>query len=129
MFMDYVCGPVILYSQDKIRMMDFLCDVFEFEVDVKNDTVSNGNLYLKLVEFEKKYREEFKSTGIVFAFKLKDPDQLKEIINKYNFFIYRKSSVDHSTEAWQVDQKEHGKSLSIKDIDGRTWRFDFENPL
>lgn len=125
--MDYVCGPVILYSQDKVRMMDFLSDVFEFDVDVKNDTVSSGNLFLKLIEAND--QEEFKSTGIVFAFKIKNPEQLKEILNKYNFFLYRKSPVRQSLEAAQLDVLDHGESLSVKDIDGRTWRFDFENPL
>ncbi len=108
-------------------MMDFLSDVFEFDVDVKNDTVSSGNLFLKLIESND--QEEFKSTGIVFAFKLKSPEQLKEILNKYNFFLYRKSPVERSLEAVQLDVKDYGESLSVKDIDGRTWRFDFENPL
>lgn len=127
--MDYICGPLILYSQDKIRMMDFLSDVFEFEVDVKNDTVSSGSFFIKLVEFAKDRAEDFKSTGITFAFKIKSMGELQEIINKYNFFLYRKSPVDHSKEEWKVDHKEHGETLSIKDIDGRTWRFDFEKPL
>jgi hypothetical protein len=125
--MDYVCGPVILYSQDKVRMLDFLSDVFEFDVDVNNDTVSSGNLFLKLIESNN--QEEFKSTGIVFAFKLKTSEQLSEILNKYNFFLYRKSPVEQSLEAVELDVNENGESLSVKDIDGRTWRFDFENPL
>ena len=84
--MDYVCGPVILYSQDKIRMMDFLSDVFEFDVDSENDLVENGALFLKLIELKDQEKENFKSSGIKFAFKLKNPDQLKEILNKFNFF-------------------------------------------
>jgi hypothetical protein len=125
--MDYVCGPVILYSQDKVRMMDFLSDVFEFDVDVKNDTVSSGNLFLKLVECNQ--QEEFKSTGIIFVLKAKTQEQLKEILNKYNFFLYRKTAIEESAEAAELEIKEHGESLSVKDIDGRTWRFDFEKTI
>jgi hypothetical protein len=127
--MDYVCGPVILYSQDKVRMLDLLSDVFEFDVDVKSDTVSSGTLYFKLIEIEKNLTEEFKSNGITFLFKLKNYDEFKEIISKFNFFLYRKSEAEKIQEACEMAEKEHGKSLSIKDIDGRVWRFDFENPL
>lgn len=122
--MEYVCGPLILYSQDKIRMMDFLSDVFEFEVDPEQDLVINDGLNLKLIELPEDEKENFKSLGIKFAFKLKEKEQIQEIKSKYNFFLYRKSDQKISEEI--ASESEDEKSLSIKDIDGRIWQFDVE---
>mgnify|MGYP006257140879 CR=1 FL=1 len=122
--MEYVCGPLILYSQDKIRMMDFLSDVFEFEVDPEQDLVINDGLNLKLIELPEAEKENFKSLGIKFAFKLKEKEQIQEIKSKYNFFLYRKSDQKISEEI--ASESEDEKSLSIKDIDGRIWQFDVE---
>jgi hypothetical protein len=121
--MDYVCGPVILYSQDKVRMMDFLSDVFEFDVDPEQDLVCNGPLHLKLVELPESQKENFQSLGIKFAFKTKNTEELEELVSKCNFFIYRKEDKKLSEE---VCPQEKSESLSIKDIDGRIWQFDVE---
>lgn len=122
--MEYVCGPVILYSQDKIRMMDFLSDVFEFEVDPEEDLIFNQGFNLKLVEVGEEERGHFQSSGIKFAFKLKDKSQIKEILSKYNFFLYRKSDQNKSEEI--IFQSETGEVLVIRDIDGRIWQFNVE---
>ena len=74
-YMDYVCCPVILYSQDKNRMMDFLSDVFEFEVDPVKDLVLSGPLYLKLIELPEDQKKNFQSLGIKFAFKIKNIEE------------------------------------------------------
>ena len=124
--MDYVVGPLILYSQDKIRMMDFLSDVFEFDVDPEQDLVSNGALNLKLVEVKTCQKEDFQSSGIKFAFKLKSVEQIKEIMSKYNFFLYRKEDKSHTEEICTPTEGDDQRSLSIKDIDGRVWQFDVE---
>ena len=134
--MDYVSGPVILYSQDKVRMMDFLSDVFEFEVDHEHDLAQNGGLHLKLIELPEEDKTDFQSLGIKFAFKIKNAEQIKEIVNKCNFFIYRKSDT-HKTHnrneeiqnlSQNISDKEstQNNSVSIKDIDGRLWQFDVE---
>jgi hypothetical protein len=121
--MDYVCGPVILYSQDKVRMMDFLADVFEFDVDPEQDLVYNGPLHLKLIELPESQKMNFETKGIKFAFKTKTTSDLEEIVNKCNFFIYRKEDKTLTEEVCPQDKVE---SLSIKDIDGRIWQFDVE---
>lgn len=121
--MDYVCGPVILYSQDKVRMMDFLSDVFEFDVDPEQDLVYNGPLHLKLIELPESQKMNFETKGIKFAFKTKTTSDLEEIVNKCNFFIYRKEDKTLTEEVCPQDKVE---SLSIKDIDGRIWQFDVE---
>ncbi len=122
--MEYVCGPVILYSQDKIRMLDLLSDVFEFEVDPVSDLVHNEGFNLKLIELAESEKENFRSSGITFAFKLKDRKQIEEILSKYNFFQYRKSDQKITEEI--THQEASGNSLSIKDIDGRIWQFEVE---
>lgn len=124
--MDYVCGPVILYSQDKIRMMDFLSDVFEFEVDPEQDLVFNGPLHLKLVELPADQKENFQSLGIKFAFKIKNSDEIEEIVNKCNFFIYRKEDKTLMEKICPQSAELSHETLSIKDIDGRIWQFDVE---
>ena len=124
--MDYISGPVILYSQDKIRMMDFLSDVFEFDVDSEQDLVTSGELQLKLVELPELEKANFQSVGIKFAFKTKDRDQIKEIVNKCNFFIYRKSDTHQHLDHNETITNGEDTNVTIKDIDGRLWQFDVE---
>jgi len=117
--MDYTCGPLILSSQDKVRMMDFLSDVFEFDVDTESDIINLGNLSLKLTDTT----TNPESTGVTFAFQLRDLEQIKEIQNKYNFFLYRKSQDPNNERFKFVEQREEAL-LQILDFDGRTWRFE-----
>lgn len=124
--MDYVSGPVILYSQDKIRMMDFLSDVFEFEVDPEHDLVLSGALHLKLIELPEDQKKDFQSLGIKFAFKIKNSDEIEEIVNKCNFFIYRKEDKTLSEQICPESSDLSGKTVSIKDIDGRIWQFEVD---
>ena len=121
--MDYVCEPVILYSQDKIRMMDFLSDVFEFDVDPEQDLVFNGPMLLKLVELPFDQKNNTHSPGIKFVFKIKNNDDIDEIKNICNFFIYRKEDITLMEEICpqSLDTLDH--TISIKDIDGRIWQF------
>ena len=107
-------------------MMDFLSDVFEFEVDAELDVVSSGTLNLKLVELHPSEKKGFHTNGITFAFRLKNKSQLKEILNKYNFFLYRKEDKNIVEEICQDIDADHERTLSIKDIDGRIWKFDVE---
>lgn len=123
--MEYVCGPVILYSQDKIRMLDLLSDVFEFEVNPEEDLVQSEAFNLKLIELEESQKVNFNSRGITFLFRLKDKKQIEEILSKYNFFQYRKSDQKITEEI--AHQEASGNSLSIKDIDGRIWQFEVES--
>lgn len=122
--MDYICGPIILYSQDKVRMMDFLSDVFEFEVDPEQDLVLSGALDFKLVELPEEQKKDFQSLGIRFAFKINNIEEIKEIVNKCNFFIYRKEDKTLMEEICPQSSDLSDKTLSIKDIDGRIWQFD-----
>jgi hypothetical protein len=124
--MDIASGPIILYSQDKIRMMDFFSDVLEFEVDTEQDMVSTGPLNLKIIELTKIEKKGFQTNGVTFAFKLKNKEQILEILNKYKFFIYRKEDKTYEEEICNLADSNLEKSLSIKDIDGRVWKFDVE---
>lgn len=119
--MDYALGPVILSSQDKVRMLDFLSDVFEFDVDTETDIITKGNLSLKIVEAQDALAPS--SSGVTFAFLLKAPDQIKEIQNKFKFFLYRKAQ-DPNHERLSFVETQSDRSLRIVDFDGRTWQFD-----
>lgn len=125
--MEYECGPLLLYSQDKIRMMDFLSDVFEFDVDCVQDTVHKGTLYFKLLNLEADDNVLVgNNSGVVFSFKVKSEQELKEIMSKYNFFLYRKSNSHHILENIEFLEIDSKKILTISDIDQRRWRFEFE---
>lgn len=106
-------------------MMDFLSDVFEFDVDSISDSVHRGPLFLKLCELETPVNNEANS-GIVFSFRVKSEQELKEIMSKYNFFLYRKSLPTPSAEKLDLIQNDKKKILTISDIDQRLWRFEFE---
>ena len=128
--MEYECGPMLLYSLDKIRMVDFLSDVFEFDVDVASDDVVQGRLFLRLCQLEESKMEKAKesSNGIVFSFHVKSEDELKSIINKFNFFIYRRPSSPF-TEKLDLKESENETTLTITDIDQRHWRFQYQSSM
>lgn len=105
-------------------MMDFLSDVFEFEVDSISDSVQRGPLYLKLCEHAPVGIQQ--NQNIVFSFKVKSENELKEIMSKYNFFLYRKTQGPYALEKVDLQQTESKKTLTISDIDQRLWRFELE---
>ena len=109
-------------------MMDFLSDVFEFEVDCESDCVQRGPLLLKL--FESKVPDNTLKTNnnaTVFSFKVGNEQELKEIMSKYNFFLYRKSNSPNIAERLELLQTDTKKVLTISDIDQRLWQFEFES--
>lgn len=106
-------------------MMDFLSDVFEFDVDSVSDSVHRGPLNLKLCTLESPGQDQ-NSGGIVFSFKVKSEQELKEIMSKYNFFLYRKSALSTTVEKLDLIQNDQKKVLTISDIDQRLWRFEFD---
>ena len=126
--MEYECGPLLLYSQDKIRLMDFLSDVFEFDVDSIYDSIHRGPLNLKIFDSVPEEAPSSKNNNnkIIFSFKVKSEQELKEIMSKYNFFLYRKSNSKDISETLELLQTESKKVLTISDIDQRLWRFEFE---
>ena len=128
--MEYECGPLLLYSLDKIRMVDFLSDVFEFDVDVAHDDVFQGRLFLRLCQLEESAINKVSESnkGIVFSFIVKSEQELKAIVNKFNFFIYRRSNSSLS-EKIELSENETDKILTITDIDQRLWRFQCHQSL
>ncbi len=123
--MDYFCGPLTLYTCDKIRLIDFLSDVFEFEVDTELDIVTGGSLNLKIEEISKNALSDAShlgtfANGVAFSFELKNEEELSEIVKKYNFFQYRNHEHNAKSEKLSVSKK---SELTIFDLDGREWRF------
>jgi hypothetical protein len=106
-------------------MMDFLSDVFEFEVDTVSDSVYRGPLFLKLCEEAGASYPQ----SIVFSFRVKSEDELKEIMSKYNFFLYRKARRPEDSfelEKVNLETSERKTVLTLTDIDQRRWRFELE---
>ncbi len=126
--MNFSVGPIILTSRDKSRMVDFLSDVFEFEVNSELDTVHNGLFSIKIEFSEDKITE----SQIKFQFKCRDLQHLREIIQKFEFFRYRKEmeNPDVLVEKMiqmQIDENQINGEVTILDIDGRTWNFSTES--
>ena len=109
-------------------MMDFLSDVFEFDVDSVFDSIHRGPLNLKIFDSDSGgvSHSENTNNGIIFSFKVKSEHELKEIMSKYNFFLYRKSNSNEISETLELMQIDSKKVLTISDIDQRLWRFEFE---
>ena len=104
-------------------MMDFLSDVFDFDVDTVSDSIHHGRLFLKLQEMNSK-DEISPNKGIIFSFKVKNELELKEIMSKYNFFLYRKATSGAYLEKIELIQAENKTTLTISDIDQRLWQFE-----
>lgn len=109
-------------------MMDFLSDVFEFDVDLEDECVQRGPLLLKLCQ--EKEKTEAGAKGIVFSFKVKSEDEIKEIMSKLNFFLYRKNrgpEDQYDLEKVELEKTDNSTVLTLTDIDQRLWRFELQN--
>lgn len=122
--MSYELAPVVLYSQDRNRMLNFLSDVFEFEVNEADFSVSIGSISDSVsFKIENQYLDQHQSISpIEFNFRLDSIFDLKELENKFNFFIYRRNEPGLFEE---MSKSEGEKEVSIVfyDIDRRPWRF------
>jgi len=116
--MNYQIGTVTLHSRDKNRMLDFLSDVMEFDVDQSNNSVTHGPFIFQVNE------GAISSSGVEFTFSLKSEEDLQEILRKYHFFHYRKPGNDLFVEKLQMSEVDCKKILTIEDIDQRKWRFE-----
>jgi hypothetical protein len=122
--MSYELAPVVLYSQDRNRMLNFLSDVFEFEVNEADFSVSIGSISDSVsFKIENQYHDPRQTISpIEFNFRLDSVIDLKELENKFNFFIYRRNEPGLFEE---MSKSEGEKEVSIVfyDIDRRPWRF------
>ncbi len=118
--MNYKVSSVTLHSQDKNRMLDFLSDVLEFDVDQESDTVSYGPFLFQLTA------GMTSGAGIDFSFRVNSEMQLQEILRKYHFFLYRKPGTNSLSEKISLTNVDNTKILSIEDIDHRHWRFELK---
>lgn len=125
--MSYEIDPLILYSQDRTRMLNFLSDVFEFEVNEEDFLVFHQNLSFKVLNLITNQHNQFNDSRVVFSFRLKTSEEFEEIISKYNFFKYRRG--ESLTENIELFEDENCKVLTIKDIDSRPWRFELKKAL
>lgn len=130
--MSYEIAPLILLSQDRTRMLNFLSDVFEFEIDEQDFLVSHPRLLFRVEEASGQNLSADQNfltiPQILFNFHLKTEDELNEIVNKFNFFQYRRSESMHQ-EKMEIIETDKCKTLLIYDIDLRPWRFDFKKAL
>ena len=121
--MSYEIAPLILYSQDRTRMLNFLSDVFEFEISEEDHLVCNQGLFFKVENYlESKNTDQMPQ--VQFNFKVNDVFNLDEIVNKYNFFKYRRGE-NSGRENLELFENEKYKSLTIFDVDNRPWNFIF----
>jgi hypothetical protein len=120
--MDYQIGTVTLHSQDKNRMLDFLSDVLEFNIDQENNFVSHGAFIFQL--YEGALLKKNSDPGLEFNFFVKSEEELQEILRKYHFFLYRKPAATALKEKIRFTDENQKKTLIIEDIDRRLWRFE-----
>ncbi len=118
--MNYEIGPVILPSQDKNRMLDFLSEVLDFEFNPLEDSATHGAFLFKILEGTLENRS---IKSVEFNFLVNSEEELEEIARKYNFFIYRKSDSNFLMEKIIFSKVNNNPILTIEDIDQRLWRF------
>jgi hypothetical protein len=121
--MSYEIAPLVLYSQDRTRMLNFLSDVFEFEISEEDHLVCNQGLFFKVENYTETINTD-QMPQVQFNFKVNDVNNLDEIINKYNFFKYRRGD-NSGRENLDLFENEKYKSLTIFDVDNRPWNFIF----
>jgi uncharacterized protein YqkB len=118
--MEFEYGPLILKSQDRLRMTDLLTDVFEFEVDTENHCLALGPWRVRLIDSQ--VTDVFEQC-VVFEFYVFSQDDLNEISSKFHFFLYRKSDSIEVKEKMTIVENDSYKILSVIDLDKREWQF------
>lgn len=120
---------ISLPTIDKSRMIDFFSDVLEAEVDYKTDVISYKNQLFILKP--NLYLNSTKPINCVeFEFLNLSSDEILEIKQKFNFFIYRTAnSIDLTileTLSEEINSDYH--RVCLKDIDNRHWIFEATFP-
>lgn len=98
-----------------------MSDVFEFEVNNKDYSVHCGGLYFQIENNEQNLNQAT-DNRVMFSFRIDSLDELDEIINKYNFFRYRREGSAFS-ENFENGENEIEKYVIIYDLDARPWKF------
>ena len=118
-------GSVLLFSQDRLRLCDFLSDVLDFELDIENQRASRGPLILNIKDSLKPFvSTSTPSESIVFSFQVKSLEDLDIFSSKFNFFLYRKGQNSPLVERVDVQFVDSLKVMNFYDIDNRLWRFE-----
>lgn len=122
--MSYELAPVVLYSQDRNRMLNFLSDVFEFEVNEADYLVSVGSMsdFFSFRIENTTPAPHSSISPIEFNFKLPSIIDLEELESKFNFFIYRRNEPE-LFEEMAKSENDQEVSIIFYDIDKRPWRF------
>jgi hypothetical protein len=125
--MIYDNAPLVLHGHDRNRMLNFLSDVFEFEVIEEECLAQNFGLFLKIEQNKSIDHSSNNQPSVEFTFKLTSENEIDELINKFNFFMYRrKESLENSMlENFEIIEDANIKKLIIKDTDQRPWSFIF----
>ena len=118
--MEFEYGPLVLKSHDRLRMVDLLTDVFEFDVDTQSDLLTLGPWRLKIIETSSTDPSE---QSLVFEFNVFSQEDLNEISSKFHFFLYRKNDLSSPSEKIISSQTDLFKTISVVDLDGREWQF------
>lgn len=123
--MRYKLGPLELYSAQSTRLLDFLSDVLELEVDVSQSKViiCGQEFIIKESSPDRTYQKT-----VDFHLEIDSRNLIDEIKQKLNFFLYRKNPEAQIEKLVSEDATFGCNLLILSDIDGRHWhivhRFD-----
>lgn len=111
-------------------MLNFLSDVFEFEVNENDFLVFHQGLFFKIEEIKSDFRDRLNAT-VAFSFRVKEIADIDEIVSKYNFFKYRRGDFELTNNSEIINKIDNSDStiLEIRDIDHRPWRFEFKKAI
>lgn len=125
-------GIVELNTSDKSKMMDFLTEVLDFEIDFDRDEIYLTTFRFKINEDENLIDHFFLEKGSgaiiensIFVFKVDHKDDLSTIERKFNFFQYRKECGKREFSQFFLEKESFEGNeigLTIRDIDRRVWR-------
>ncbi len=118
-------GSVFLFSQDRLRLCDFLSEVLDFELDIESQRACRGPFTFDIKDSLSSHPSTAASSeSIAFSFQVKRLEDLDIFSNKFNFFLYRKGQNSSMVERIEVQLLKTKKVLNFYDIDNRLWRFE-----
>ena len=121
-------GQIVLFTLNKQRLSSFLCDLFDLDVEINNESLRVYNSSLDFLLIENPNLEKTKTNSLL-DIHVDSYDDLIELKNNIEFINYRYAQSADSTEMiiTSPEIKDLGKIkfFFMTDPDGRNWKISF----
>ena len=112
---------IVLYSPDKKKLASFLSQLFECEIELKNNglRINASGVKLLLQDPPKKKKRAKQSLDTILDYHCANIHELEQLKSKIEFIYYRLG--EKKITALAMQKTEQGFFIEFYDPDGRLW--------